>query len=53
MHILAIGQLTGKDIAPHLEAEGRHVAKLREEGLVRDVFLKADRTRADPAALKR
>jgi hypothetical protein len=44
MDVLAIGQLTGKDIGPHLEAEGRHVAKLRREGLVRDVFLKADRT---------
>ena len=44
MKVLAIGHLTGKDIRPHLEAEGRRVAELRAEGLVRDVFLKADRT---------
>jgi hypothetical protein len=25
MHVLAIGQLTGKDIGPHLEAEGHAV----------------------------
>jgi hypothetical protein len=34
--------LTGKDIRPHLEAEGRRV-ELRADGLVRDIFLKADR----------
>ena len=34
MKVLAIGHLTGEDIRPHLEAEG----------LIRDVFLKADRT---------
>jgi hypothetical protein len=44
MNVLAIGTLTGKDIEPHLAAEQEHVAKLREEGLIRDVFLKADRT---------
>jgi hypothetical protein len=44
MHVLAIGQLTGKDIQPHLEAEGRAVARLRAEGVIRDVFLKKDRT---------
>jgi hypothetical protein len=44
MKVLVIGHLTGKDIMPHLEAEGREVAALRAEGLVRDVFLKADRT---------
>jgi hypothetical protein len=44
MNVLAIGTLTGKDIRPHLEAEGKAVAALREEGLVRDVFLKLDRT---------
>jgi len=44
MKVLAIGHLTGKDIAPHLEAEGRKVAELRASGLIRDVFLKADRS---------
>ncbi len=44
MKVLVIGQLTGKDIRPHLEAEGRAVAKLRADGLIRDVFLKADRS---------
>jgi len=44
MKVLVIGHLTGKDIGPHLEAEGRRVAELRTEGLIRDVFLKADRT---------
>jgi len=44
MKVLVIGQLTGKDIRPHLEAEGRRVAELKAEGLIRDVFLKADRT---------
>ena len=44
MKVLVIGHLTGKDIRPHLEAEGRRVAELRAEGLVREVFLKADRT---------
>jgi len=44
MKVLVIGHLTGKDIAPHLEAEGRQVGVLRAEGLIRDLFLKADRT---------
>jgi hypothetical protein len=44
MKVLAIGQLTGKDITPHLQEEGRRVAELRADGLIRDVFLKADRT---------
>jgi len=44
MKVLAIGQLTGKDILPHLVAEGRRVAELRADGFVRDVFLKADRS---------
>ena len=44
MKVLVIGHLTGKDIGPHLEAEGRRVAELRAEGLIRDVFLKADRS---------
>jgi hypothetical protein len=44
MNVLAIGQLTGKDISPHIPAEREHVAKLRAEGFVQDVFVKADRT---------
>ena len=44
MKVLVIGQLTGKDIRPHLPAEGRRVAEPRKEGLIRDVFFKADRT---------
>lgn len=44
MNVLAIGTLTGKDIEPHLAAERKRVAELRDEGLIRDVFLKADRT---------
>lgn len=42
MNVLAIGYMTGKDIQPHLKAELEAVAKLREEGLIRDVFLKTD-----------
>jgi len=42
--VLAIGQLTGKDITPHLQAEGQRVRELRADGLIRDVFLKSDRT---------
>lgn len=44
MKVLVIGHLTGKDIRPHVQAEGRRVAELRNEGLIRDLFLKADRT---------
>lgn len=44
MNVLAIGYLTGRDIKPHLQAEALAVGKLREEGLIRDVYLKADRT---------
>jgi hypothetical protein len=44
MKVLVVGHLTGKDIGPYLEAEGRRVAELRADGLIRDVFLKADRS---------
>jgi hypothetical protein len=44
MKVLVIGHLTGKNIRPHLEAEGRRVTELRADGLIRDVFLKADRS---------
>lgn len=44
MKVLVIGQLTGKDIGPFLDAEGRRVRELRADGLIRDVFLKTDRS---------
>jgi len=44
MKVLVIGRLTGKDIQPYLEAEGRRVRELQAVGLIRDVFLKADRS---------
>jgi hypothetical protein len=44
MKVLAIGRLTGKDIGPFLQAEGRRVAELRADGLIRDAFLKSDRS---------
>jgi hypothetical protein len=44
MKTLVIGHLTGKDIAPHIPAEGTAVTELREQGVIRDVFLKADRS---------
>lgn len=44
MKTLVIGHLTGKDIAPHIPAEGQVVTQLRERGVIRDVFLKADHT---------
>ena len=44
MKTLVIGHLTGKDIAPHISAEGKAVTELREQGVIRDVFLKADRS---------
>ena len=44
MHVLKIGHLTGKDYSELLPEEGMFIAKARAEGLVRDVFLKADHT---------
>ena len=44
MKTLVIGHLTGRDIAPHIPAEGKAVEQLRQDGVIRDVFLKADRT---------
>jgi hypothetical protein len=44
MNVLAIGYLTGKDIQPHIPAEQQAVARLRDEGFIGDVYLKADRT---------
>ncbi len=44
MHVLAVGQLTGKDFVPHLEEETKVVMAWRAEGFVEGVFMKADRT---------
>jgi hypothetical protein len=44
MNVLAIGHLTGKDIQPHIPAEAKVVAEMKKEGLIRDLFLKADMT---------
>ena len=38
MKVLVIGHLTGKDITPHLEAEGRQVGVLRAEGRIALVY---------------
>jgi hypothetical protein len=42
MKVLAIGHTTGKDIQPYLEAENERVAQLHSQGLIRDLFFKAD-----------
>ncbi|MGO9903634.1 MAG: hypothetical protein ACLP0J_29105 [Solirubrobacteraceae bacterium] len=44
MHVLMIGQLTGKEYNHLLPEEGAFIGPLRAEGLVQDVFLKADHT---------
>lgn len=44
MNVLAIGHMTGKDIQPHLAAEKARVDELCQEGLIRDLFIKADRS---------
>ena len=44
MHVLAVGQLTGKNFVPHLEEETKVVMAWRAEGFVEGVFMKADRT---------
>lgn len=44
MKTLVIGHLTGMDIAPHIPAEGRLVTQLRDQGVIREVYLKADHT---------
>ena len=46
MKILAIGQLTGADITPHLEEEQRVAAELRQGGFILDSFRKRDRSGA-------
>ena len=53
MKVLVIGHLTGQDVTPHLAAEGRLVAELRAEGLIRDVFHnKADRSRGNQTLME-
>ena len=44
MHVLMIGHLTGKDYSDLLEEEGKFIGKARAEGIVGDVYLKADFT---------
>jgi hypothetical protein len=44
MKVLAIGHTTGKDIQPYLEAENERVAQLHNQGLIRDLFFKADQS---------
>jgi hypothetical protein len=44
MKVLAIGHMTGKDVQPYLGAEREGVAELRRQGLIRDLFLKADQS---------
>lgn len=44
MNVLAIGQMTGKNIQPFIEAEKQAMAELRRQGLIREFLLKADRT---------
>ena len=46
MKILAIGKLSGGDIAPHIEDEQRIAAELRREGFIRESFRRRDRTGA-------
>ena len=46
MRILAIGQLTGPDIQPHLDEEKRASAQLHEEGFIVQSFRKRDRSGA-------
>jgi hypothetical protein len=42
--VLAIGRYTGKDYSAAHTSEKRRVAALRDEGFIRDLFFKADRT---------
>jgi muconolactone delta-isomerase len=46
MKILAIGQLSGGDIAPHTEDEQRVAAELRRVGFILESFRRRDRTGA-------
>lgn len=46
MKILAIGHLTGADIAPHVQDEQRVAAEMRQEGFILDSFRPRDRTGA-------
>ena len=44
MHVLAIGQLTTQDYQQHLAEEGEVIARWFQEGALKDVYLKADRS---------
>ncbi len=44
MHVLAIGTLTTQDFQQHLPEEGEVVARWFQEGALKDVYLKADRS---------
>lgn len=44
MHVLMVGQLTGKEYTELLQEEAAYIAKARAEGLVQDLFIKADRS---------
>lgn len=46
MRILAIGKLSGGDIAPHVEDEQRVAGELRREGFILDSFRRRDRSGA-------
>ena len=46
MKILAIGKLSGGDIAPHVEDEQHAAAELRREGFILESFRRRDRTGA-------
>jgi len=43
MHVLMIGQLTGKEYQHLLPEEGAFIAPLRAEGLVKDIYLTVDK----------
>jgi len=45
MHVLMIGQVTGKEYTElQLQEEGVFIANAKAEGLVQELFLKADQT---------
>ena len=44
MHVLAVGTFTTQDFQQHLPEEGEVVARWFQEGALKDVYLKADRS---------
>ena len=44
MNVLAIGQYSSRDFDAHVPAEKQRVAELREEGFIRDLFFKTDKS---------